>query len=118
MDERAVEAHREPQVIGVERTFEQDLRAREALLAELPGIAAEVAARLSRRGYVGRTVVLKLRYADWRPVTRRRTWAQPLGTAEELSEAAAGLLTPDLLAHQGVRLLGVSVVNLSRQEML
>ncbi|MBB5234745.1 DNA polymerase-4 [Deinococcus budaensis] len=116
VDERPVEAQREPQTIGVERTFEQNLRAREALLGELPGIAQEVAARLARRGYVGRTVVLKLRYADWRPVTRRRTWTQPLGTAEELAEAAAGLLTPDLGVEQGVRLLGVSVVNLRRAQ--
>jgi DNA polymerase-4 len=89
---------------------------REALLAELPGITAEVVARMEQRGYVGRTVVLKLRYADWRPVTRRRSWSQPLGTAEHLAQAASELLTPELLAQQGVRLLGVSVINLSRQD--
>ncbi|MFB9994815.1 DNA polymerase IV [Deinococcus oregonensis] len=116
VDDRAVEAHREAQSVGVERTFDQDLATREALLAELPGITAEVAARLIQRGYVGRTVVLKLRYADWRPVTRRRTWAHPVRTAEELLEAASGLFTPELAVEQGVRLLGVSVVNLSRPE--
>ncbi|UQN08708.1 DNA polymerase IV [Deinococcus sp. QL22] len=116
VDERAVEAHREAQSVGVERTFDQDLTTREALLAELPGITAEVVARLTQRGYMGRTVVVKLRYADWRPVTRRHTWTQPLTTAEELTEAAAGLLSPELSVEQGVRLLGVSVVNLSRQE--
>ncbi|MDB5045706.1 MAG: polymerase, partial [Deinococcus sp.] len=116
VDERPVEAHREAQSIGVERTFDQNLTTREALLAELPGIAVEVAARMARRGYVGRTVVLKLRYADWRPVTRRRTWTQPLGTAEDLADAASALLTSELPVEQGVRLLGVSVVNLSRQE--
>jgi DNA polymerase-4 len=115
-DDRAVEAYREAQSIGVERTFDQDLTTLEALLAELPSITAEVATRLTQRGYVGRTVVLKLRYADWRPVTRRRSWTHPLKTAEELREAASALLTPELSVEQGVRLLGVSVVNLSRPE--
>nr|WP_216323028.1 DNA polymerase IV [Deinococcus aestuarii] len=115
IDERPVEAHREARSIGVERTFDSDLTTREALLGEVPGVAAEVAARLAKRGYVGRTVVLKLRYEDWTPVTRRRTWAQPLEGADDLAEAAKRLLTPDLLAGRGVRLLGISVMTLVRR---
>ncbi|BDP44087.1 DNA polymerase IV (plasmid) [Deinococcus aetherius] len=115
VDERPVEAHREAQSIGVEHTFDEDRTTRGALLAELPVVTAEVAARLSKRGYVGRTVVLKLRYEDWTPVTRRRTVDRHLGEAGEIAEVAASLLTPDLLAGQGVRLLGVSVINLVRR---
>ncbi|WP_216326623.1 DNA polymerase IV [Deinococcus aestuarii] len=116
VDERPVEAHREARSIGVERTFEEDRTTREALLAELPGVAAEVADRLARRGYVGRTVVLKLRYGDWTPVTRRRTGERRLQGAGEIAEVAAGLLTPDLIEGRGVRLLGVSVLNLARRD--
>ncbi|GBF06111.1 DNA polymerase IV, dinB [Deinococcus aerius] len=115
VDERPVEAHREPQTIGVERTFDRDLTTRQALLAELPGITAEVEARLSKRGYVGRTVVLKLRYEDWTPVTRRKTVDRPLSRAEDLTNLASSLLTPEVLAGRGVRLLGVSVLNLTRR---
>lgn len=113
VDERPVEAHREPKSIGVEQTFERDLTTREELLAELPGITAEVEARLAKRGYVGRTAVLKLRYQDGTRVTRHRTREEPLATADDLAQAAAEVLTPDLLAGHRVRLLGVSVVNLS-----
>lgn len=80
VDERPVEAHREPKSIGVEQTFDSDLTTREELLAELPGITAEVETRLSKRGYVGRTVVLKLRYEDGTRVTRHRTWEEPLAS--------------------------------------
>lgn len=114
-DERPVEAHREAKTIGVERTFEHDLTTREQLLGELPSIAAEVAERLATRGYQGRTVVLKLRYADWTPVTRRRSLPVQLRTADEMVAAAGPLLTPELLAGRGVRLLGLSVMNLSRR---
>lgn len=113
VDDRPVEAHREPKSIGVEQTFERDLTTREELLAELPGITAEVEARLAKRGYAGRTVVLKLRYQDGTRVTRHRTREEPLATADDLAQAAAEVLTPDLLAGHRVRLLGVSVVNLS-----
>ncbi|WP_264778161.1 DNA polymerase IV [Deinococcus aetherius] len=116
VDERPVEAHREAKSIGVEQTFERDLTSREALLAELPGITAEVEARLAKRGYVGRTVVLKLRYEDGTRVTRHRTREEPLATADELAQAAAEVLTPELLAGHRVRLLGVSVVNLSPRQ--
>ncbi|WP_216322833.1 DNA polymerase IV [Deinococcus aestuarii] len=113
VDDRPVEAHREPKSIGVEETFERDLTTREELLAQLPGITAEVEARLSKRGYAGRTVVLKLRYEDGTRVTRHRTREAPLARADELAEAAAEVLTPELLGGHRVRLLGVSVVNLS-----
>lgn len=115
MDDRPVEADREAQSIGVEHTFDRDVTSRERLLLELPQITAEVAARLSQRGYVGRTVVLKLGYEDGRTVTRRRTWTHPLKEVGELAGAAEGLLTPDLLDGHRVRPLGVSVVNLLRQ---
>ncbi|GGO29956.1 DNA polymerase IV [Deinococcus humi] len=113
VDDRPVEAHREPQSIGVERTFEQDLTTREALLAELPGLTQELAARLSRRGYVGRTAVLKMSFEDGTTVTRHRTREQPLAGADELAQAVTGMLTSELSAERRVRLLGVSVVNLS-----
>jgi len=112
VDERPVEANREPQSIGVERTFEHDLNGLEALLAELPGITAEVEARLARRGYVGRTTVLKVSFADGTTVTRHRTREQPLERADELTQAVTELLTVELVGERQVRLLGVSVVNL------
>lgn len=112
VDERPVEAHREPQSIGVERTFEHDLSTREALLTELPGITAEVEARLARRGYVGRTAVLKLSFEDGTTITRHRTREHPLEGAADLDQAVTEVLTPELLDGRQVRLLGVSVVNL------
>ncbi|WP_102126802.1 DNA polymerase IV [Deinococcus planocerae] len=113
VDERPVEAHREAKSIGVEQTFERDLTTREEVLAHLPEITAAVEARLAKRGYLGRTVVLKLRYEDGTRVTRHRTREEPFSKADELEQAAAEVLTPELIQGHRVRLLGVSVVNLS-----
>lgn len=115
VDERPVEANREPQSIGVERTFDRDLSTREALLAELPRLTAEVEARLTTRGYVGRTAVLKMSFSDGTTLTRHRTREEPLRGAAELAEAVITLLTPELVEGRAVRLLGVSVVNLKPQ---
>lgn len=116
VDERPVEANREPQSIGVERTFDHDLSTREAVLAELPSLTAEVEARWSKRGYVGRTAVLKLSFEDGTTVTRHRTREQPLKGANELAQAVTEVLTPELLAGHRVRLLGVSLVNLRARD--
>ncbi|GMA17692.1 hypothetical protein GCM10025871_40230 [Deinococcus metallilatus] len=101
VDERPVEVHREPQSIGVERTFDHDLSTREAVLAELPSLTAEVEARWSKRGYVGRTAVLKLSFEDGTTVTRHRTREQPFQGADELAQTVTEVLTPELLPGTG-----------------
>jgi DNA polymerase-4 len=75
-------------------------------------LSAQVAADLLRRGYAGRTVGIKLRFADFRTLTRDRTLAAPTSDARVIAEAAHECLRRVLLDRR-VRLLGVRVTELT-----
>jgi DNA polymerase IV len=109
----------DPVTIGEETTFEHDLLDALAMAAELVPIAENVFARVERHGFAARTVTTKLRYDDFAIVTRSRTLAAPVGTAEALSALAVELLEKALRdRHAPVRLLGVYVGKLAREAQL
>lgn len=111
-DDRPVDPNRPHKSIGAEETYGDDLFGVDAVRAALPGIAASVERRLSRAGLAGKTVVLKVKFADWSVVTRRTTLAYPIHEAPALARCAAALVTPGLLGERGVRLLGITTANL------
>jgi DNA polymerase-4 len=112
-DDRPVEPTRVAKSIGHEETFATDVTDPAALERHVGRLADGVAARLRAAGRVGRTVQLKVRSADFRTITRSRTVREPTDLAAEIAEVARALLRdlPDL--GQGVRLLGVSMQQLS-----
>lgn len=112
-DERPVEADRPYKSIGAEETTGRDLRDRDEVRALLPALAATVSARLAAAGLCARTVVLKLKYADFSLTTRRVTLGTPISSAAELEGAADRLLSPELLAGRQVRLVGITASGLA-----
>jgi len=115
-DERPVVTHSEPVSMSRETTFERDLHARRdraELSAIFTRLCEQVAADLQRKGYAGRTVGIKLRYDDFRTVTRDRTLPQPTSDAAAIRRAAGECLKRVELT-QRLRLLGVRVGALSR----
>ena len=115
-DDRPVVTHSEPVSISRETTFERDLHAK-ADRAELAGIftrlCEQLQADLQRKGYVGRTVGIKLRFDDFRTVTRDLTLAEPVADAAAIRRAAGDCLKRVDLRRR-LRLLGVRVGSLSR----
>ena len=109
IDERAVITVSAPKSISRETTFERDLHAQRDR-AELSGIFTSLCLRLAddlaRRGYVSRTVGIKLRYADFRSVTRDVTVDAGVRSGAEIRKAAGECLRRVDLA-QKIRLLGV-----------
>ena len=114
-DPRAVVPDRPTRSIGHEETFERDERDLAALESRARQMAAEVATRCRRAGLFGRTVSVKVRYADFTTVSRARTSPRPLRTGAEIG-ALAGNLLADLPVERGVRLLGVHVSSLGAAE--
>ncbi len=115
-DERTVVTHHEPVSLSRETTFERDLHARrdrETLGTVFTQLARQVAADLQRKGYVGRTIGIKLRFEDFRTVTRDQTITAPTADAQAIRQAA-GLCLKRVDLSQRIRLLGVRVANLSR----
>lgn len=115
-DDRLVVTHSEPVSMSRETTFERDLhpvRDREELGALFTGLCERVATDLRGKGYRGRTIGIKLRYADFRSLTRDQTLDQPTDDALTIRQAAGQLLKRVPL-DQRLRLLGVRVGSLSK----
>ncbi|HEV2041744.1 MAG TPA: DNA polymerase IV [Casimicrobiaceae bacterium] len=110
-DDRPVETFSEPKSISRETTFERDLhpaRDREALSRIFTELCVGVADDLRRKGYVGRTIGLKIRYDDFKTVTRDQTIAAPTQEARAIRRAAGECLKRVPLDRR-IRLLGVRV---------
>jgi DNA polymerase-4 len=111
-DDRPVEPDRETKSIGQEETFPRDVADKEALGREVRRMAERVGARLRDHGLAGRTVTLKVRFPDFRTITRSATLPEPFDLSAEIARQALALLDKVDTAG-GVRLLGVSMSNLS-----
>ncbi|MEM9712477.1 MAG: DNA polymerase IV [Actinomycetota bacterium] len=111
IDPREVEADRATKSISHEETFAHDRHELETLLPDLAHMADAVAARLRRAGLAGRTVQIKVRFGDFRTITRSVTVADPIDDAAPLLRAARGLLE-QVDPTPGVRLLGLGASGL------
>ncbi len=111
IDERPVVTHSEPVSVSRETTFERDLHARRDR-AELGRVftwlAERVAADLQRSGYAGRTIGIKLRFDDFKTVTRDLTLDHATADAQSIRDAAGQCLKRVDLTRR-IRLLGVRV---------
>jgi len=110
VDDRPVEASTPPKSMGAEETFGVDHLDLERLRTTLFGQAERVGRELRAAGYAGRTVTLKLRFADFSTITRSHT-AEPTQDGLRIFQEARGLLSLVAL-HQRVRLIGLSVSEL------
>jgi DNA polymerase-4 len=111
IDDREVEPHRETKSVSAEDTFLTDLTTIEEMHAELEKIAALVHDRLLRFKLKGRTITLKIKYHDFRQVTRSQSTDQhnnDLATILETSKALLAASDPD---EKKIRLLGISMSN-------
>jgi DNA polymerase IV len=111
-DDRPVEPSRAAKSIGHEETFPTDVTDRAALERDVDRFAERVAARLREVGVVARTVVLKVRYGDFRTITRSRTVPEPTDLADDLAAIGRELLRGVDL-RGGLRLLGLSAQQLT-----
>ena len=116
LDERPVVTYSEPVSISRETTFERDLHAkrdRPELSRIFTALCEQLASDLQRKGYLGRTIGIKLRFEGFRTVTRDLTLDAPVQDAAAIRHAA-GLCLKRVDLSQRLRLLGVRVGKLSR----
>jgi DNA polymerase IV len=111
IDDRPVTPDQPPKSIGQEETFSRDHHDAELLEREAVRLAESVAGRLRAHGVAGRTVTLKIRFADFTTITRATTLPEPVDTAPAIARAAKTLLAR-IDPAPGVRLLGVTVSGL------
>jgi DNA polymerase-4 len=113
VDDRPVEPNQQPKSIGHEETFARDRHDIDSLRREVVRMADAVAARLRDHGFAGRTVTIKVRFHDFRTITRAITVSEPIDTGPAVARASKALLD-QVDPSSGVRLLGVSVSQLTR----
>jgi DNA polymerase-4 len=114
-DDRPVESDRAAKSIGHEETYPHDLFELEELRREAVRMAESVAARLRELGQGGRTVTVKVRFADFQTITRSRTLPEAIDTGTAVAGVARELLD-HVDPSPGVRLLGVSASNLGAKQ--
>jgi DNA polymerase-4 len=115
-DERPVVTESEPKSISRETTFERDLdprRDRDALSRILLSLCQSLSQDLTRKRYLGKTIGVKLRYGDFRTVTRDKTLASPVDHPQAILGAARDCLKRAPLDRK-LRLLGVRAGSLLR----
>ncbi|GAB4009780.1 DNA polymerase IV [Spirosoma migulaei] len=112
IDTRPVTPDRERKSVGSENTFEQDLTDYADLATELEPLIKSVWAYCERTGLVGRTVTLKVKYADFQQITRSRTSLRVIADQSVFARISLDLLASLLPLPKGVRLLGVSLSSL------
>ena len=118
-DPRPVEPNRPTKSISQEETYPTDISESDSLHRQLVRLSDGVASRVRQSGHHGRTVTIKVRVASFETITRAKTLDRPtnsraaiLATASELLE---NLLIEREVLHEGVRLLGVGVSQLTTE---
>src|SRR5215212_7234450 len=107
IDEREVKPDRPYKSVSAERTFDEDLRDRDQLAAELERIAGYAWDRIERAEVTGRTVTLKVKYGDFTLITRSKSFAAPVSDKAVFTAAGQGLLAALHPLPRGIRLLGL-----------
>ncbi len=110
-DDRQVQSHRDLKSVGAEDTFPFDLVTLEEMNIELEKIADLVHDRIRRRGLRAKTLTLKIKYHDFKLITRSRSFQDSIDELEVIVLTAKELLANTLGASQKVRLLGISLSN-------
>lgn len=110
-DDRPVNPNRDRHSVGTEDTFEQDIHDRQKILDRLETIAHEVVRRMGKSRFTGKTLTLKIKFADFRQITRSRTMDYPLRDAEEIMSITRRLFVGVAIPLRGVRLVGLTISN-------
>jgi DNA polymerase-4 len=113
IDHRAVRPDRIRKSLGAETTFERDLTEFEEMAGELQPLLDTVWRHCEQTGTRGRTVTLKVRFADFARITRSRSLSGPVASRPGLETISRELLAALFPMRQGVRLLGVTLSTLT-----
>ena len=115
-DDREVNPSRIRKSLGAENTFSTDLIDLEEIKSELEKITEEVVKRMNRSNTKGKTLTLKVKYADFKQITRSKTLENWIEARHQIEEIYLELLK-DVNVREGIRLLGLTVSNLNHEAM-
>lgn len=118
IDYRRVQPSRETKSMSAERTFEDNLFELADINAEIDRIARVSFGRYHRTGTKGHTITVKLKYSDFRQITRSKTMEMAIETEEDYVSISKSLMNDELLSELGIRLIGVGISNFRKEEVV
>lgn len=111
IDLRPVEATRIRKSVGCEHTLEKDVHQSASVIIELYHVATELAERIKRSGFTGTTLTLKIKFYDFKQITRSLTQEKELTHLNDILPLAKQLLKEVDYSLRPIRLIGLSVSN-------
>jgi len=118
IDNRDVQPHREHKSMGAEDTFSYDLTSTDEMNVQLEKIASIVCNRLTKYNLKGRTITLKIKYHDFKQITRNQSFSVLINDYETIVNTSKQLLLNTNLQNKKIRLLGITVSNFTEIEVL
>jgi len=116
IDHREVKPDRIRKSVGAENTFSDDLFTSGEAEIELQPIISKVWRYCEKSGIRGRTVTLKVKYADFQIITRSRTLQQAVASEAEIAQIVEEVMRPLFPVTKGIRLLGVTLSSLGEED--
>jgi DNA polymerase-4 len=116
IDERPVEPDQERKSVGTELTYEKDLITRFEIIAELYKLEKELMERMEHSETTGRTITMKVKFSDFRQITRSKTLQNFVRDFDTLHKEVSGIRKSLKLEGSRIRLLGLSISNLETDD--
>jgi DNA polymerase IV len=116
IDDRPVEPDQERKSVGTELTYEKDLITRFEIIAELYKLEKELMERLEHSETTGRTITMKVKFSDFRQITRSKTLQNYVRNFETLHKEVSEIRKSLKLEGSRIRLLGLSISNLETED--
>ncbi len=110
-DSRQVNPNREAKSVGEETTFERDLLYKEEIIPVIKSLALQVEKRLEKNELMGKTITLKVKYYDFKMITRSKTLPDHVWCCKDILSAVNSLVPKTEIGTRRVRLVGVTVSN-------
>jgi DNA polymerase IV len=109
IDDREVQTDHEAKSIGQEETFDEDLLELDLLKKTLLSLAQRVTRRMRHSGFAGRTITLKVKYHDFRQITRSLTLPETTNDGRTVYHQVCGLLSKTEAGRCPIRLIGIAI---------
>ncbi|MGC1392266.1 MAG: DNA polymerase IV [Bacteroidales bacterium] len=116
IDERPVVPDQERKSVGTELTYEKDLTTRFEVIAELYKLEKELMERLEHSETAGRTITLKVKFSDFKQITRSKTLQNYIRDFDTLHKEVSEIRKSIKLEGVSIRLLGLSISNLETDD--
>lgn len=115
IDNRPVSNYRIRKSIGVEITFQQDIKAKQEVIAHLQDLSEKALSKVAEKQLVAYTLTVKIKYHDFTQITRSRTLPHIITAASSIGIILEDLVKNTDIGRRNIRLLGITLSSLENK---